>query len=218
MYNDFDSRALGRTNCFAQRFMRPGDYRYAIVPGHGQALSTDYPFTIHVADGKNKGGEMAQHNVLVSKDERGLAATPATLSIAVGDMVLWNGGGIMPFAVVGVADFFNSYRMMNECGFTHAFGTAGEYHWCDAFGSKLGGVVHVRDPDCEKDAGLKKWHAALGEGTIVMIADGKVDKPDVKIMTGQTVFFAIVKTTGISITDSRLVDQSWTYRHHCKTA
>lgn len=214
MYNDFDSRALGRANCFAQRFMRPGDYRYAIVPGHGQALSTDYPFIILVEEGKKKGGEMTQHNLRVSQGERGLTVAPATLTIAVGDLVVWNGGGMTPFAVVGEAEFFNSYRMMNECGFTHAFGTAGEYRWCDAFGSDLGGVVHVRDPDCEKDSGLKNWQAALSEGTVVMIADGKVDKPEVKIMTGQTVFFAIVKTEGISITDNRLVDQSWTCRYN----
>ena len=206
MYNDFDSRALGRANCFAQRFMRAGDYPYNVVPGHGQALSTDYPFVIHVEKGE-KGGEMTQHDVQVSQGDRALSVNPAQLTIALGDMVVWNGGGAIPFAVVGEQEFFNSYRMMNECGFSHAFGTAGEYRWRDAFGSKLEGVVRVRDPDCGKDADMRKWREALSEGSLVMIADGKVDKRELDIMTGQTVFFAIVKTPGISITDARLIDK-----------
>jgi hypothetical protein len=40
MYNELDSRALGRADCYAQRFMRAGDYRYNVVPGHAQSLST----------------------------------------------------------------------------------------------------------------------------------------------------------------------------------
>ena len=218
MNNDFDSRALGRADCFAQRFMRPGDYRYAVVPGHGQLLSTDYPFVIHVGVGKSKkGDDIVQHHVRVTQGERGLTVVPATLTIGVGDMVMWNGGGNVPLAIVGEAYFFNSYQMVNECGFSHAFGLAGTYEWRDAFGSGLSGRVHVSDPDCKKDPDLKKWRAALGEGTVVMIADGKVDKRDIKIMTGQTVFFAIVKTDGISITDSRLIGQSWMHPDPCQS-
>lgn len=207
MYNELDSRALGRADCYAQRFMRPGDYRYNVVPGHGQAISTDFPFVVHVKDkheGK-KGGEMTQHNLRVTADGKGFSVTPATITIAVGDMAVWNGGGDIPFAVVGEQEFFNSHRMVNECGFSHAFGKSGEYRWQDAFGSKLSGVIRVRDPDCGKDKDLKKWRAALAEGSLVMISDGKADKPEIDILTGQTVFFAIVKTPGISITDDRLL-------------
>jgi plastocyanin len=205
MYNDLDSRALGRADCYAQRFMRPGSYQYNIVPGHAQAFSTDFPFVIHVKDGERKGGEMAQHDLRVIHDGKTFSPSPETLTIAVGDMVVWNGGGAIPFAVVGQQAFFNSHRMVNECGFTHAFGKAGEYRWQDAFGSKLSGVIRVADPDCAKEPHLKKWREALGAGTVVMIADGKVDHPEIDIMTGQTVFFAIVTTPGISITDSRLL-------------
>ena len=157
-----------------------------------------------------KGGGLTQ-------GERSLTVVPATLTIGVGDMVMWNGGGNVPFAIAGEAEFFNSYQMVNECGFSHAFGLAGTYEWRDAFGSGLSGRVHVSDPDCKKDPDLKKWRAALGEGTVVMIADGKVDKRDIKIMTGQTVFFAIVKTDGISITDSRLIGQSWMHPDPCQS-
>jgi plastocyanin len=215
MYNELDSRALGRADCYAQRFMRPGDYHYNVVPGHGQALSTDYPFVIHVEGNAKKAGKMAQHNLHVSPSVKGFTVAPATLTIAVGDMVVWNGGGEIPFAVVGDLDFFNSHRMVNECGFSHAFGTAGEYHWRDAFGSTLSGVIRVRDPDCKKDPDLKKWRETLSKGNVVMINDGKADQTELDIYTGQTVFFALVKTAGISITDSRLLETH--YNPTCAT-
>lgn len=206
MYNNLDSRALGRADCYAQRFMRAGDYRYNVVPGHAQAISTDFPFVVHVRgqDGK-RDGQMAQHNLPVALDGGKFSVTPATITIAIGDMAVWNGGGEIPFAVVGEQEFFNSHRMANECGFSHAFGKPGDYHWRDAFGSTLAGVVRVRDPDCAKDKDLRKWRAALGEGSLIMIADGKADRPEIDILTGQTVFFAVVKTPGISITDDRLL-------------
>jgi plastocyanin len=209
MYNELDSRALGRADCYAQRFMRIGDYHYNIVPGHGQALSTDYPFVIHVDESGKKAAKMTQHSLRVTPSGNGFTVAPATLTIAVGDMVVWNGGGDIPFAVVGDQDFFNSHKMVNECGFSHAFGTAGEYHWRDAFGSELAGVVRVRDPDCRKDPDLKKWREALSKGNLVMINDGKADQTELDIYTGQTVFFALVKTSGISITDSRLLEHHY---------
>lgn len=217
MYNELDSRALGRADCYAQRFMRVGDYRYNVVPGHGQALSTDYPFVIHVEGGKEgkKEPKMAQHNLRVTANGKGFTVAPGTLRISVGDMVVWNGGGEVPFAVVGDHDFFNSHRMVNECGFSHAFGKAGDYHWRDAFGSKLSGVVHVRDPDCKRDPDLKKWHQTLSKGNVVMINDGKADQTELDIYTGQTVFFALVKTPGISITDARLLETI--YEPKCAT-
>ena len=207
MYNELDSRALGRADCYAQRFMRPGDYRYNVVPGHAQAISTDYPFVIHVhaANDGRKGAAMTQHNLRVSTAGKGFTVAPAKLTIAVGDMVVWNGGGTIPFAVVGEHDFFNSHRMVNECGFSHAFGKAGDYHWRDAFGSGLKGLIRVRDPDCSKPDQLKGWREQLSQGNIVMIADGKADHDEIDIVTGQTIFFAIVKTPGISITDGRLL-------------
>ncbi len=218
MTNDLDSRALGQADCYAQRFMRAGDFGYAVVPGHGQSMSTDRPFVIHVGQAKTKAGEdIIQHHVRVEQGNGGPRAVPATLTIGVGDMVIWNGTCSSPFAVVGEAEFFNSYRMVNECGFSHAFGRAGSYEWRDAFGSGLGGVIHVSDPDCQKDPRLKKWQAALADGSVVMIADGKVDRREISIMTGQTVFFAIVKTGGVSITDSRFIDQSWMHPDPCKT-
>jgi plastocyanin len=204
MNNELDSRALGRADCYAQRFMRAGTYAYNVVAGHGE-ISNEFPFQIRVEDSK-QGSEMKQHNVKVVQSAKGFSAEPASLTIGVGDMVVWNGGGLIPFAVIGEKGFFTSYRMRNECGFSHAFGKPGEYHWRDAFGSNLAGVVRVRDPDCRKDADLKKWREMLSTGTVVMIDDGRADNSEIDIVTGQTVFFAIVKTPGISITDRRLLE------------
>ena len=123
--NLLDSRAIGRASCFAQRFMRPGTYLYNVVPGYGQALCTEHPFKIVVA--KEKNAEMAQHNVLVLDAPRGYDIDRPEIAVKTGDMVLWSGNGrtSSAFAVVGNQEFFNSHRMVNECGYTHAFGTPG---------------------------------------------------------------------------------------------
>jgi plastocyanin len=203
--NLLDSRALGRASCFAQRFMRPGTYAYNVVAGRGGVLNSSYPFAILVEDGPK--GEMAQHNVVVGHGDKGLTVDESKLRIKTGDLVLWSGNGLaVPFAVVGERDFFSSERMVNECGYSHAFGTEGEYRWRDAHGSGIGGVIRVSNPKASDAKALSKWREALAEGSIVMIQDGKIDKPELEIMTGQTVFFAIITSPGISVTDERLLD------------
>ena len=206
MPNQLDSRALDQADCYAQRFMKAGTYRYTVVAGHGQAIASDYPFAVVVEDG-GAAAEMAQHDIRVRARDRGFDVDRASLTVRIGDMVLWNGGGVpMSFAVVGEQAFFSSYRMVNECGFSHAFGTAGEVHWADAYGSGCAGVVRVRDPECKTHEHLARWQRSLAEGKVVMISDAKADRTEVEITTGQTVFFAIVKGPGISITDKQLLD------------
>ena len=212
MTNDLDSRALGRADCFGQRFMRPGDYPYDIVPAYGAALARDRPFLVRASEKgrkRDKGGkrEMEQHNIAVASHGGRFSADRKVVEIDVGDMVMWNGGaGGQPFAVVGEHDFFSSHRMVNECGYSHAFGTAGDYRWADAHGSGLSGHIRVRDPGCRTDADLKRWREALAEGTLVTITDGKADQSELEILTGQTVFFLVVTGPGISITDERLIE------------
>ena len=203
--NQLDSRAIGRASCFAQRFMRPGTYAYNVVAGHGAALNASYPFVIQVEDGKK--GEMTQHNVVVRQGDGGLTVDQPKLKIRTGDLVLWSGLGSLSvaFAVVGERDFFSSARMTNECGYSHAFGTEGEYRWRDAHGSGLGGVVRVRNPKAADAKGLAKWREQLAQGSTVMIQNGKVDRAEIEVLTGQTVFFAIVTGPGISVTDERLL-------------
>lgn len=204
--NVLDSRAIGRASCFAQRFMRPGVYSYAVVPGHGHALAAEFPFSVIVDD--EKGREMKQHDVRVKDAERGFDVDPPEVRINTGDLVLWSGAGrtTAAFAVVGEQGFFNSTRMVNECGYSHAFGTAGEYRWVDSHGSRIGGVVRVRDPKADGPKALADWQRTLADGELVMIQDGKVDRREIDIVTGQTVFFAVVTGPGISITDARLLE------------
>lgn len=204
--NLLDSRAIGRASCFAQRFMRPGTYSYNAVAGHAAVLNSAFPFAIIVEDGKK--GEMAQHNVVVSAGETGLTVDQPKLRIKTGDLVLWSSGGGLgqAFTVIGEREFFSSARMVNECGYSHAFGTEGDYRWRDAYGSGLGGLVRVRNPKGDDAKAFAKWREKLAEGNIVMIQDGKVRTPDLEIMTGQTVFFAIVTSPGVSITDERLLN------------
>src|SRR5260370_5431018 len=71
--------------------------------------------------------------------------------IEAGDLVLWNcpEAGATPYCVAGEKEFFANSRMVNECGYGHAFGVAGEYRWRDANGSDAHGTVRVRDPQCK---------------------------------------------------------------------
>jgi hypothetical protein len=112
---------------------------------------------------------------------------------------------------------FNSYRIVHECGYSHAFGTAGDYRWTDAYGSGLSGAIRVRDPDCRTDSDLKRWREALAEGTLVTITDSKADQSELEILVGQTIFFLVVTGPGISITDERLIEIGG-YANNCTEA
>jgi hypothetical protein len=41
-----------------------------------------------------------------------------------------------------------------------------------------------------------------------MISDNEAQPPEVEILTGQTVFFAVTKSKGISVTDERLLGKA----------
>ncbi|MGH7133887.1 MAG: hypothetical protein ACREJO_18310 [Phycisphaerales bacterium] len=133
----------------------------------------------------------------------------ASLRVEAGDLVLWNcpDHKAPGFAVVGEAsrEFFSSARLTNECGYSHAFGLPGEYAWADANGSGLNGVVRVRDPHCRTEADVERWRRELTKGALVMIADGKAEPTKVNVVVGQTVFFAVVKADGVTVTDRRLL-------------
>lgn len=205
MLEQLDSRALRRTDCYAQRFMRAGTYGYHILPAFADCIVRERPHTIKVAERKQKTA-MTQHHVAVRFENGRFVPDHAELSVEVGDVVLWNcAAADLPYCIVGDKDFFASNRMVNECGYTHAFGVAGEYRWRDAFGRNLHGVVRVRDPQCKDKSQFAGWQESLGKGTVVMIDEGTAKPASVEILTGQTVFFVVVKGPGISITDERLL-------------
>jgi plastocyanin len=204
---NFDSRALRYTDAYGQRFMREGTYQYSLATAGSGLMGEHFTHTIKVED-SDKGHKMKQHNIIVSHKDKTFSPDDSEISIKVGDLVMWccRQPSAPPFEVVGEKEFFGSANMVNECGYAHAFGTPGKYHWGDVINGKVSGVVNVLDPKCKSQAELSKWQKQLSKGTLVMISDGKVTPREVEILTGQTVYFAIVKSDGISITDQRSVD------------
>lgn len=201
-----DSRALRAVDCYGQRFMREGAYAYHLLPAGGGAMNLDRPFKIDVAARKSD-GKMAQHHVTVRWDGQGFVPERAELRIETGDLVSWNcPDQVAPaFEVAGDKGFFGSVALVNECGYSHAFGLPGIYRWIDANGSGLGGVVRVKEVRCDKREDLAHWRAALSKAALVMVSHGKAEPAEVDILVGQTVYFAIVTGPGVTVTDSRLV-------------
>jgi plastocyanin len=203
---ELDSRALGPVDCYGQRFMRPGEFPYDVVPAglsrslRGSVLSVQ-------ADGAAAEGTMNQHTVLISADrERSLTVNSHRLPVQVGDMVLWHGPRLRrPYEIIGDQEFFSSRRLTNECGYSHAFGLPGEYRWRDAHGSGIGGTVIVENGDNSTERGRSNWQDQLRQGVLVIVNEKGADPAEVRILTGQTVFFIVIQAPGISITDERLL-------------
>ncbi len=206
MNDSFDSRALRLTDCYGQRFMKPGSYGYNISPVPGHLVTEERHWRIEVVE-RTTESTMHQHMVVVKTEGAKFRAEPPELVIEAGDLVLWNcpEPDAAPYVVMGDHEFFSSHRLVNESGYSHAFGSAGDYDWADAYGSDVAGVVRVRDPGCKDRADLQRWRTSLTKGTLVMISEGRAEPRDVDIIAGQTVFFAVVKAPGISITDRRLL-------------
>lgn len=206
MLDSFDSRALRLTDCYGQRFMKPGTFHYHVLPAGADCLVDERPFVVNVVETKGKSG-MNQHDVTVRADGPVFRADPPELKIEAGDLVLWHcpDAKAVPYMVVGDKEFFASTRLLNESGFTHAFSAAGEYRWRDAYGSDVGGVIRVRDPSRKNHGDLCKWREALSSAALVMISGNEAQPPEVEILTGQTVFFAVTKSKGVSVTDERLL-------------
>jgi plastocyanin len=204
----FDSRRMTYLNCFAQRFAKPGSYRYRIASAGTSALDRDKSFSIEVKEG-NARDQGEQHDVRVRLEGRELVADPPDLSIAVGDLVLWaaTDSSIAGYAIVGDGRglTFSSARLASETIFTHAFGSPGVYDWVDAHGGKAGGTVEVVSPsDRPRERDQDAWLAALGRPTVITIKDEVADPRRVEILTGQTVAWVIEQAKGMTITESSL--------------
>jgi plastocyanin len=201
-----DSRALRCTDCYGQRFMREGTFHYHVMPSGGQNVNLDRPHIINVSERK-RSGKMTQHSVALQWEDHEFMPGDKEIDVEVGDLVVWNCSdrNAPPYEIVGEKEFFASARMVNECGFSHAFGVPGTYEWGDAHGSDVGGIVRVEELACESRSDLSHWRAQLSKAALVMIADGTAKPAEVHIVVGQTVYFAIVTSTGMTITDKRLI-------------
>jgi plastocyanin len=204
--DNFDSRALRHTDAYGQRFMREGVYRYDLVTAGAGEMFEFCSFTINVVGG-DKIKKMKQHTVTVSFKDNVFLPDDPEITIKEGDMVMWccRQPSAPPFEVIGEKEFFSSAKMVNECGYAHAFGSPGTYQWSNLSDGKLSGVVKVIDPQCKTQADVASWKKKLSTGSLVMINEGKATPSEVEILTGQTVYFAVIKSDGISITDQRSV-------------
>jgi plastocyanin len=203
--HDLDSRFLGPFDCFGQRFMKAGRYPYRIARAGLTGVADDFPYLVQVAEAPAE-RRMVQHLALVRAEGQTLAVDQKELHVQVGDLVLWHGPRLArPFAVEGAKAFFNSTRLSAEAGYSHVFGVPGEYHWVDAHGSRLRGRVVVAPVCATTEAHRRQWVDQARQGSLVMITGDRAEPEELHIVAGQTVYFALTKTPGVSITDARLV-------------
>ncbi len=206
-----DSRALRYTDCYARLFATPGEARYSITTTAGMPFAFEPDqFVINVKEGPpSREGE--QHMVTVRRAGRGFAVEPSSLDIVAGDSVMWHApdSTLMGFAVRGkdAAGEFDSRGLEASVVYTHAFGTPGEIAWVDANGSGIGGVVYVRPPAGQDRALTREWAQRVTDGVLVVISGDRVDPPKLEVDIGQTVFFAVEKARGITITDRTLLGE-----------
>lgn len=208
--NLMDSRALTYTDFFIKRFSSPGTFTYQLMPAGTMLGPAPATFQIEVGP---KGGSENQADVAVHWDGKQLTADPPSIRINAGDVVLWN----MPDATapgftvhVSTSDkkaAFDSVALGSETIYGHAFGLPGEYHWTDAHGGKVGGVIVVRNLDSKDKNQQARWMKALETGVVITIKGGKAEPDKVEILTDQTVFWIIEDAPGISVTDAALLKQ-----------
>ena len=212
--NDLDSRSMRYTDCYMQKFSTLGTIYYQLTTAAGTCLpvDTDSAFTIEITErysGSSREGR--QHNVTISRKGNQLIAEPAHLKIEAGDAVLWHtpDATITNWMVRGEGDAgsFSSSAMTVDALYTHAFGTPGEYEWVDANHGQVSGTVIVRSLDSRDPEQCRDWFASLEQGTVVLVDGDRAEPSKLEILAGQTVFWAVQKADGISITDARLVPQ-----------
>lgn len=205
-----DSRTLSYVDCFARRFAKPGSVRYRITSSSVACDLQDEEgaFTIDVGERRSSGNEGTQHDATVKMEGGHFAVDPMQLSVEAGDVVMWHaeGSSVPGFVVQGQADDgrFTSASLESESLYTHAFGVPGTYEWRDTGRSQIGGRIVVKDLDTKSKEDCEKWMRSLTQGSLVTIKGRRAEPEQVEILTGQTVFFAVVEAAGITITDKRL--------------
>jgi plastocyanin len=202
-----DSRFLRNVDCFGQKFSSPGKVRYHLTAGGEDWLpSANDAFSIEVKKGCDASGKGKQHDVTVHRKGKRLLAEPPHLEIEAGDLVLWhtNDSTIAGFGVRGETERkgegFDSSELTETAVYSHAFGSPGEYRWADAHGSRLSGLIEVKTIEGSDKNQMEKWRAALGTGAIITITGNKATPEKLQVLVGQTVFWAVEKAPGITIT------------------
>jgi len=200
--DELDSRALRYTDCYAQKFSEQGTVRYHLLPaGAFVPPSTDEGFAIEVTEAKRP--EPEQHYVTVRREQGRLVPDKKSLSIAAGDVVMWNTdqASLPPYSVCGVGPSgpFGSAALSNGGLYTHAFGTPGRYHWTNPHATGMGGTIDVRPVDEKMACEGSLWSDALENGSVIVITGQTVTPDRLSILMGQTVFWVVEDGRDISI-------------------
>ena len=209
--NSLDSRFLRYGDTFGQKFSQPGRYSYRFgLSAFGQLAVAGRDFIINVEPIKDNPNnrKARQHDVVVRREDKQLKADPPELTIGVGDVVLWGASDstIPGFSIGGYSknDSFHSAALARGAVYTHIFGSPGEFNWEDANGHHVSGTVTVTMPETGSQEELEYYRKRLSEGVLVLIRGQEVEPKRVEISVGQTVFFAVEKADGVTITDHSL--------------
>ena len=205
-----DSRSLRVGNCFGQKFPVAGTVRYFISAGAmipSAATRTEGGYLIEVMPAGS--GQPKQYNVAVTMKDGALTVSPEKLQIYAGEGVLWHttDPAVAGFQVAGVGKglHFDSASIQNDAVFTHAFGVPGKYEWTDPNGSGVGGTIDVEAPEMKTPDDRDAWFETLKKPGAIKIKGKSSSPANVKITVGQTVFWSVTESSGVAITDRRLV-------------
>jgi plastocyanin len=207
--NSLDSRYLRLGDTFAHRFTRSGRYLYAVgAPGGVAPPGHHARFEIVVVS--EKGASSQTHYVTVAWANGAFSVEPANLQIKNNDVVLWStaAAATRGFAVQGKSKdaHFDSAEMPANSMYSHAFGVTGEIAWSDPGDPKISGFITVTaPPEIRTDEHRTDYVKRLSEASIVMIDAPKAHPKRLKVVLGQTVFFAVRSGHGISIVDKTLL-------------
>lgn len=207
--NSLDSRYLRLGDTFAHRFTHSGRYFYGVgAPGAIAPPGHHGRFEIVVA--AEKGAASQTHYVAVAWTNGVFSVDPANLHINNNDVILWSTAlaATPGFAVQGSSGdaHFDSAELPANSMYSHAFGVTGEIAWSDAADPKIGGFITVAPPPAiHTNEHRRDYMKTLSEASLVMINSPKVHPKRVKVVLGQTVFFAVRSGQGISIVDKTLL-------------
>lgn len=213
--NLLDSRVLTSYNCYIQKVLGKGELVLdARVASAGFAPIAEKPLLrtkvkAATAAGRRDRRSGKQLNVPLAFSSDRFTITLDDIAVDEGDALLFHlpQRKVPSFSIRGRADGheFTSVALEDQAVFTHPFGIAGDFEWGDANGSGVGGVVHVVDDPADGIKGAERSIKHMSEGVLVHIVGKKVEPEEITIATGQTVFFAVEETKGITITDRSLL-------------
>lgn len=207
--NSLDSRYLRLGDTFAHRFTHSGRYLYGVGPPRGIAPDGHHArFEIAVA--AEKGAAAQTHYVTVAWANGAFSVDPANLHIKNNDVIMWSTASAATpgFAVQGRSKdaHFDSAELPANSMYSHAFGVTSEVIWSDAADPKIGGFITVTaPPEIRTNEHRLDYMKRLSEASLVMIDAPKVHPKRLKVVLGQTVFFAVRSGHGISIVDKVLL-------------